>query len=91
MRAKAAGIPPQPDRIMALHDGTRAALDDILVREGEEARFVVSRNRPGRCGDTVALWSFSRRTAIAVVWETRGGHPCVKQRYMLRRQTSGTQ
>lgn len=33
LRAKAAGIPPQPDRIMALHDGTRAALDDILVRE----------------------------------------------------------
>eukprot|EP00752_Nemacystus_decipiens_P003022 g2802.t1 len=31
LRAKAAGIPPQPDRIMALHDGTRAALDDILV------------------------------------------------------------
>lgn len=31
LKAKATGIPPQPERIMALHDGARAALDDILV------------------------------------------------------------
>ncbi|CAM9791867.1 unnamed protein product [Pylaiella littoralis] len=31
LRAKAAGVPPQPERIMALHDAARAALDDILV------------------------------------------------------------
>lgn len=34
LRAKAAGVPPQPERIMALHDAARAALDDILVRDG---------------------------------------------------------
>ncbi len=34
LKAKAAGVPPQPERIMALHDGARAALDDILVRVG---------------------------------------------------------
>ncbi|CAN0603712.1 unnamed protein product, partial [Ectocarpus sp. 12 AP-2014] len=32
LKAKTEGIPPQPERIMALHDGARAALDDILVR-----------------------------------------------------------
>lgn len=32
LRAKAAGIPLQPDRILALHDEARSALDDILVR-----------------------------------------------------------
>lgn len=47
LRAKAAGIPPQPDRIMALHDGTRAALDDILVRGGG-ASFVVTREHATR-------------------------------------------
>ncbi|CAM9886635.1 unnamed protein product [Ectocarpus fasciculatus] len=33
LKAKTEGIPPQPERIMALHDGARAALDDILVTD----------------------------------------------------------
>eukprot|EP00904_Undaria_pinnatifida_P004260 jgi/Undpi1/13835/HiC_scaffold_9.g03486.m1 len=33
LRAKAAGIPPHPERILALHDKTRSALDDILVTD----------------------------------------------------------
>ncbi|CAM9431375.1 unnamed protein product [Ectocarpus sp. 8 AP-2014] len=33
LKAKTEGIPPQPERIMALHDGARAALDDIVVTD----------------------------------------------------------
>lgn len=31
LRAKSEGIAPHADRMVALHDGARAALDDILV------------------------------------------------------------
>lgn len=57
LRAKAAGIPPQPDRIMALHDGARAALDDILVREGELAcGFKKTPNSSRCCGMHSAVY-----------------------------------